>query len=154
MTGTKKNISKGLSYTFALKQMNRAHEKGFFLEVVTIAESIINDRVCSVVHGRRPAYLRDPERATLGILLHGWQPIDGGEAKLRELVLRWTKLRNRALHGLCKSVPGQPTEPVAEFVENSRKCAEEGISLVHSILSWHRKSLQVHLAKANSRAAK
>jgi hypothetical protein len=44
-----KNTQKGDSFTYAFKRISEAKEKGFYLESVTLAESIISDRLYSFV---------------------------------------------------------------------------------------------------------
>jgi len=145
--GVTGNVEKYMSYTEAWKRVNEAQEKEFYLEAVTIQESIICDRLISYLVGTgaisRKSKLRDYPRFSR--LLNEWKdaathPISqDGYADLRSEVDDWREERNHLIHGMVKSHPGTPTEPIEDFLTRAKEAAEEGTQLARAVCNWHDK---------------
>lgn len=134
-----KNIVKGESYRYAIDRMHQAIREEYFLEAITLCESIVTDRIYSVCHGRRAKKLRGANKETLGGVLDKWTPRDEEETNLHYRVNAWREKRNAALHGACRSEPLTPTKPTHEFLVQARQAADEGLELVNDVKTWQRR---------------
>lgn len=141
-----KNKSKYLSYKKAWEQINAALDQGFFLEAITIEESIISDRLLSYILGVEPKAKLDI-KSGLGKLISHWRKhagkllIQSDNSDLGEITDIWRTKRNSAVHGLVKSTPGTPTTQPDDFLELARQTAEDGKTLARKIQNWHKKML-------------
>ena len=144
---TKKNIAKGESFQYAFRRIKEARAAGFHLEVIALSESIISDRLMSYVDHFHHA---DVEMKTgLGNLLDRWKSLDGSRTwdasygtweDLHAAVDGWRGNRNETLHRACKSLPGTPTKPVADFEELAAATSEEGALLARAVCDWFKAS--------------
>ncbi len=143
--GTTKNIKKYESYKYAFQRLQEAIEGEFFLESIIIAESIISDRLLSYLVQRiqvleSTAQLPN-ERTSLGALTKQWRqleqkvPYKDWEDLISE-VDQWRGDRNECAHGLVKSRPGSPTQPVEEFLNKARVCSLQGKQLSRAVCNW------------------
>ncbi len=146
------NAQKYLSYREAWTRIKEAQENGFYLEAVAIEESIITDRLISHfvkvgVLERAPA---KPKHLSFGQLIQLWRkhvpdPIKQCEFDhLQEAVDGWRGSRNRSVHGMVKSQPGDPTEDVVDFLTAAREAAELGARLAHAVGSWHQRMHRIY----------
>lgn len=69
-----------------------------------------------------------------------WADPYGTWEDLHAAVDRWRENRNKTLHRACKSLPGEPTEPVADFEELAAATSEEGALLARAICDWFKAS--------------
>ena len=140
------NKSKYLSYKKAWERINAALEQGFFLEAITIEESIISDRLLSYILGVEPK-AKVGIKSGLGDLISHWRKHAGASliqadgADLGDATNVWRVKRNSAVHGLVKSAPGTPTTQPDDFLELARQAAEDGKTLARKIQNWHKKML-------------
>ncbi len=147
------NAPKYESYKEAWARIDSACENKFFLEAITIEESIISDRITS--------YLARPGSAGLlqskgnGPHFHSLKslntklrkdvggPVQHGDFKdLCASLEEWRSNRNTAIHAIVKSDPGTPTSPVEDFLADAEKCAEQGKKLARAICAWHKSQLR------------
>lgn len=99
---------RGEFYHDIISHINKAIDAGYYLEVITLLESLICDRLES-----RNSYLLGKPFSfhTLGDNFHQNQKIETDE-KLLELtkengeVAQWAKLRNESLHAMAKIAKG------------------------------------------------
>ena len=147
-TPTNGNQAKYLSYRLAHDRMKAAIEADFPLEAVTIAESLITDRLLSFVnfHG---AGFDKPEKAMLVRVAEKAVKIcqkitqDPQGQALAERAQSWAQERNNVLHAIAKSAQGQgPKTPAESFLAVARDVAARGLALVKDIKSWHQKQLR------------
>jgi hypothetical protein len=109
--------------------------------VITIAESIITDRLIS--HANFHGEGLNPDSTPLGPALKGFKKYPGTVDPIRhqDLVARidaWRDKRNQTIHGIAKSDQGEgPTIAADDFVEKARAVAESGMELMSSVKSWH-----------------
>ena len=118
-------------YKKAIVQFNNAIEMGYYLEAITICESLITDRLES-----RCGELGQPFAfKNLGKLLFELNKIETDD-ELRQIIFTelddWRKNRNTALHEIVKfeknEIPNWESR-----VENSKTYAEEGIVIFRKI---------------------
>lgn len=141
------NSEKYHSYREAWKRINVAIQEDFYLEAVTIEESIICDRLISHLVGvgikARQSDLRD--YGSFGNLLNSWHqngshPVEQGDFNdLQKAVDNWRDERNYVVHGIVKSHPGDPTDPVIDFLGRAKQAAEDGKELARAIDNWHKR---------------
>lgn len=138
---TAKNMRKGESYRFAFGRINAAIEQGFYLEAITLSESIIADRLlsyCTWADQRRIG-----TRTSLSTLIAAWRRLATNgpiwkDEDLGNAVDAWREARNACVHGAAKSEPGSPTTPTAEYTDTAKRTANEGKRLARSVCDWHR----------------
>jgi hypothetical protein len=140
---TTKNGPKGESYSFAFKRINHAIEEEFYLEAITLCESIISDRLLSYVNFHRAKPLAEKEG--LGKLTRELSRLTHGSVQWKDsdLIVRldeWRDKRNLLVHGAAKSLPGTPTMPVDEFQFIAKETAKKGKSLARDMCRWHANS--------------
>jgi len=144
-TNASGNEEKYHSYREAWARINAALDEGFYFEAVTIEESIITDRLISHLVGVG-AIDREEEPDdydTFHNLLTKWRntgshPIQKREFEdLQGATFNWKKQRNTVIHQIAKSSPGDPTEPIDDFLETAKEAAERGEELARAIDRWH-----------------
>ena len=133
-----KNYTKYESYKYAFDQVDLAIEKGFYLEAITIEESILADRLISFLqlNGKRVN-----SNFTLGKCFDPLKHIDcdfsiNGSNDFRVDLDHWWKKRNECLHAIVKSNRGDPTIEVEEFLEIARTTAIQGRKLSRQVADW------------------
>jgi hypothetical protein len=134
-----RNYPKYYSYKSAMEQIDAAISAMFFLEAITIEESILTDRLLRFC--RDHGYSRTYDRATLGHELSFIKEklMDQLEANgfifLEDLELFW-KNRNTSLHQIAKSEPGTPTEDFEKLSKLAELTAKAGKILVKKATNW------------------
>ena len=155
-----KNKIKGASFTYAFGRINEAIKREFYLEAVTLAESVISDRLYSFVK-HHEAIPTNPSK--LGVKEKkarkktGFQELIRKAQKLSTTSVTtksgddmfaaldtWRDQRNQCVHSVAKSEPGEPTINVDEFVAMARVSAIEGKKLARLVCDWHRSAKQIN----------
>ncbi|MBV8807335.1 MAG: hypothetical protein JO033_01560 [Acidobacteriaceae bacterium] len=116
------NANKYFSYREAWVRIKKAQGYGFYLEAVTLEESIIADRLVSflVCVGEIEAGSQI-EKHNFAQLIQRWmkrvpEPIPIKYfPDLRSAIEEWRKHRNRVVHGMVKSAPGSNHNDVLDF---------------------------------------
>ena len=144
----KGNVAKHLSYREAWARIGAAQGHKFYLETVTIVESMITDRLISYLVGIgvlvRPNQL--DQYPPLGQLIQMWKNycpvpiVTCHVADLQTEVDSWRQTRNKIVHSIVKSHPGEATDAVDDFLDAAKKAAEQGIVLARALTDWTRKS--------------
>lgn len=151
------NKQKSQRYAFALERLKRAMDQGFYLEAITICESLISDRLLSSLDRRQGvernarAGLHRLIKAHLDETLLDRSSQAHGE-KLLDLfsALRvWKDKRNELLHGIAKCLPGDEVHSSPILMERAKDAAEEGLRLFRHLDNWHGR----HARRAASVAA-
>ncbi|MEE2941049.1 MAG: hypothetical protein VX460_11730 [Planctomycetota bacterium] len=143
-------------YAFAHTRIQEAMKAGFYLEAITITESMITDRLLA-----SRDHLMGEERKgrrTLGALLQKHlndealrvEPGgagEGGETIFKQLD-RWREERNDLLHGIAKCLPGfeDKCETTTQLMERARLQAERGLGLFRSLDGWLRRERRLKAA--------
>jgi len=142
-----KNTAKYLSYRLAFKRINAAIKSTFPLEAITVAESIICDRLLSFVIAYEPTKVDiDTDFSDLIDKAIKYDKQNNKNNINNEVFLRslhkWRKDRNHALHEIAKSLPGKsPRIPANTFIKDTLVLAEEGKRLARGVVDWHRKEV-------------
>ena len=119
-------------YKSAFKQIKLANEAGFYLEAITLIESLITDRLES-----RLSYLdgKDFSFKTIGKLIEKSIKIetDSELKKLIEIDLRkWADGRNKSLHEMAKIAEGDFSSWDDRYFK-LKKIASDGMALLRKI---------------------
>lgn len=158
MSAANKNYEKQASYALAHRMMSTAIEARFPLQAITIAESILADRLWSTLNKGAD---RGNSHATLGEALSSWAPknpnktpnpnaalFDKEMEMLKPDIDQWWKDRNKVLHGIAKSFRGEAPEiPASEYENYAQYVAIVGSELVRRVSNWSTK--QIRRAKRN-----
>jgi len=153
---TKKNYAKRDSYALAFKMIDDALKYGCPLQAITIEESVLTDRLSSVLN---VGIADGKPYKTLGAVLVAWKPKSSTkkphpnarlfDAEIEKLYFRldnWRQDRNKLLHGLAKSFQGEgPEISATDFTQQAMDTAIEGLKLANKIKNWVQK--QVRKAK-------
>ncbi|MBU0596378.1 hypothetical protein KJ567_06830 [Candidatus Bipolaricaulota bacterium] len=146
------NSTKYESYREAWSRIDSACEDTYFLEAITIEESIISDRIISYLS--RPSSpkplkpkgkCRYPGFAELVDMVRkdvGGPVLHGDFTDLFTALDQWRDSRNTAIHAIVKSDPGTPTHPVEDFLADAQRCAEQGKDLARAVCAWHKAQLK------------
>ena len=146
-----KNKDKWLSYQVAYSMINAAIKNDCPLQAITIEESILADRLWSVLHVGM-AIKEENELGTLGKALREWNKEKNENAKLfdqemeslRPLIADWWHERNALIHGIAKSYQGRGPEIKAEeFRSRASKAAKEGLCLANKVKDWVQKKTRL-----------
>ena len=138
---TPKNRIKGASFTYAFGRINTAIKQEFYLEAVTLAESVISDRLYSFVKHREG---KVNKKTTLHQLISKAQKLSTSTVTTKygndmfQALDQWRINRNTCVHSVAKSEPGEPTITVDEFTAMAKASAIEGKKLARLVCDWHR----------------
>lgn len=119
-------------YRQAYRQINQALEQGFYLEAITLVESLVSDRVES-----RLTFLKGTDFSfkTLGSLIAESKKVET-DPVLKQLVTQrldnWRDARNRALHEMAKLADGDAAT-WDDRVQSVIPVAEEGLATLRAI---------------------
>jgi hypothetical protein len=148
------NVNKYESYREAWSRIKHAQGNGFFLEAITIQESIISDRLivflarpeaenrlCKDRKGRWPSFGQIIERWRKSFPDEQAFPagLEGRVSNLVDEVDQWRCDRNQAIHAIVKSDPGQPTQNIDLFLQQAKEVAERGERLAKAVSNWQRR---------------
>ena len=155
---TTKNQFKGASFKHAFERIAVSINAEFYLEAVTLAESIISDRLLSFVqhHESLPEnqdklpkkHKPVDEKTGLYDLIQRTKklnryPVEINEEKdLLSALNEWRNDRNKCVHAASKSKPGTPNVPVNKFIEKARKSENRGSELARLVCDWDKKQRQ------------
>lgn len=140
---TVKNFAKGDSFTYAFKRINESLKDGYHLEAVTLAESIISDRLLSFVkYHHKNETVKTPFHKLIKSAkkLNSTIVLTKDGTDLFEAIDDWRDKRNKCIHAVAKSEPGEQTRPVNVFIEMAKHCAAEGKVLARLVCEWHKRA--------------
>lgn len=155
------NAAKYFSHREAWGRIKRAIGHGFFLEAVTLEESVITDRLFSyfcktgVLDPERKAYISFGRLVEL-LMKHESEPIcdpirNPRFTNLQQSLLEWKNDRNHVVHGIVKSA-GERHDDVLDFIREAERIAREGEQIANSVNNWHRRYKDLQKAEAKKRA--
>jgi hypothetical protein len=120
--------------------MKKAIEEKFYLEAITIQESIITDRLLNFVITNNIKNISEDELhkpiAFLNKLISHCKPFFEDE-NLYEELNEFRFSRNNCIHAMVKSYPGNPTQKVSEFQKLAKETSINGKMLTRKIEAWH-----------------
>lgn len=137
------NANKYFSYREAWVHIKKARGFHFYLEAVTLEESIIADRLVSflVCIGEIQAESRI-EKYSFGQLIKLWmkrvpQRIAANYfPDLRSAVDQWRQRRNQMVHNIVKSMSGTRQRDVFDFLREAEFVALQREALAHEVTNW------------------
>lgn len=137
-----KNIQKYMTYKNAYDQINSAIANGYFLEAITIEESILTDRLFRFC--KDSGFTHSWDRATLGLELMHIKKLIGKNIDLQDFTLideldAFWKNRNICLHQIVKSDLREPTMDFSNLIQLANKTALEGKTLCQKANNWAKK---------------
>jgi hypothetical protein len=150
MSSNSKNISKYLSYQEAWTRIKQAQKQDFYLEAVTLEESIITDRLISYLV--KKGVIEPSARLSkysFSRLIQLWkEQNDPIQIKVQSIEIEnlqievdaWRARRNNVVHGMVKSYPGHPTEDLVNFIAEAKATAKEGEILAYAVSRWVQKT--------------
>ena len=143
-------------YAFAHTRIQEAMKAGFYLEALTITESMISDRLLA-----SGEYLMGEERdvrTSLYELLkkhREYEELSGaaqvareGEEDIFKQLDSWRRERNKLIHGVAKCLPGfeNELETTMDLMERARAQAAEGLRLFRKLDDWLRRERRLQAA--------
>ena len=139
------NKEKYLSYREAWARIKQSQACGFYLEAITLVESIISDRLTSYLQGT--GKISGKKLLSFRSLIEKWKettpPITiGAYQDLQTEVDNWRVKRNKIVHGMVKSEPGRATENIINFLEEAKSVARKGEKLAKAVSNWHKQQLR------------
>jgi hypothetical protein len=139
---TSKN-RKYLSYREAFSRINKAIDSHFFLEAITIEESILCDRIISYLYYKYNTIFSEKDlksnKTLLYSLLNLWRKNQPETISykdyndLRKEIDEWRNQRNKLIHSMTKSSPGKPTINIRDFMEDACITAIKGKKLARAL---------------------
>ena len=146
----KGNAKKYEAYREAWTRIKQAQENGFFLEAITIQESIISDRLISFLSrpGADNTYTQQRENQSFfsfSKLIRCWRaevpvPIQiDGFTDLIYAVDVWRESRNGAVHAIVKFDHTDEAQTIDTFLQAAMKVAIEGEQLARAVSKWQQK---------------
>lgn len=143
------NATKYQAYREAWSRIKLAQENHFFLEAITIQESIISDRLIRFLSlpGSKNPFAKKKKKKYLSFsdLIQAWKVnyphgLPSGDYKdLTAAVDTWRRQRNDAIHSIVNPKPGEDTQPIDSFLNQAKETAEEGTRLAREVCSWCQK---------------
>ena len=140
------NVIKYEAYREAWSRIKSAKEHQFFLEAITIQESIISDRIVSFLSSPSATnpLSRDMNRQYTSFyqLIQKWRSefpdaLQSGEYQdLIDAVDKWRLVRNQTIHAIVKSPPGEVTQSIDFFLDKAKEASEEGERLAREVCKW------------------
>lgn len=134
----KKNKKKYESYRYSFSRIDEALKARFFLEAVMIEESIMADRLLSVLV--KSGLIAEAERkkfSGFASLIRKTENLPVPFTQLKRLD-RWREKRNKVAHAIAKSLPGEPTLSTAKFINLAETTATQGRELCRALKEWSR----------------
>jgi len=138
---------KSVLYAFAIERYERAMGGGFYLEAITLCESMITDRLLSSLARREKRILKASTPLNDLIKMHQRLEYEersattGGrrEPDIFAALMTWKGERNALLHGFAKCVPGDELNDPAVLVDRAKEAALHGMRLFRLLDNWHAK---------------
>jgi hypothetical protein len=140
----KGDANKFLAYREAWTRIKQAQEQGFYLEAITIEESIISDRLSSYF---RNILKTEKQLNSLKGMQDLWKKhhpeaiIFGGYNDLIFELDKWRKERNQAIHAIVQSHT-HPARSIDSFLLHSKNVAARGEKLTSAISQWCDKKIR------------
>jgi hypothetical protein len=137
-----KNYYRYYSYRYAFSQMKKAIEGKFYLEAITIQESIITERLLNFVIRNSIVSINEDElyRQIVSLSkLIDYSKSYFDDENLYDDLNTFRKDRNKCIHAIVKSYPGNPTIKVSDFQKLAKETCLNGRILTRKVDAWHRR---------------
>jgi hypothetical protein len=144
------NANKYYSYREAWSRIRLAQENGFYLEAIAIQESIISDRIINYLCHKQGVALLSNNNHFLSFseLIRKWRSefpnglLSGSYSNLIDTVNEWRLSRNKVIHAIVKSKPGEPTQSIDLFLEQAKEAAKVGEAIAREVCNWSKKNIR------------
>jgi hypothetical protein len=120
--------------------MKKAIEGKFYLEAITIQESIITDRLLSFVIRKELINTSDSKLLIRNISLNNLTKLSEEHFDDDALIIELDEFRfsrNNCIHAMVKSFPGNPTQKVSDFQKLAKETSLSGRVLTRKVDAWH-----------------
>ena len=131
--------------------MKKAIEGKFYLEAITIQESIITERLLNFVIRNSIVSINEDElyRQIVSLSkLIDYSKCYFDDENLHEELNSFRMSRNECIHAMVKSYPGKPTINVSDFQKLAKETSLNGRILTRKVDAWHRRMKKKSLANA------
>jgi hypothetical protein len=137
------NTAKYLAYREAWTRIKEAQKQGFYLEAITIEESIISDRLSSYFRNVLEIEKQPKTFYEMGKIWRESHPeiITYGDRDLICALDEWRKERNKAIHDIVHS-DTHFDRSIENFLSNTKAVAEDGEKLTRIISQWCNKKIK------------
>lgn len=144
------NVEKYYSYCEAWTRIRLAQENGFYLEAIAIQESIMSDCIMSYLCHKQDVGLLSNKNSFLSFskLIIKWRSefpnglLSGSYSNLIDTVDEWRLSRNKVIHAIVKSKPGEQTQSIDLFLEQSKEAAKVGEAITREVCNWSKKNIR------------
>jgi hypothetical protein len=138
------NGDKFRAYRESWTRIKEAQKQGFYLEAITIEESIISDRLSS--YFRNVLEIEKQPNTFKGMhdLWKKYHPeiiAAGGYIDLMQALDKWREERNKAIHDIVHS-DKHVDRSIENFLSNTKTVAEDGEKLARIISQWCNKKIK------------
>ena len=120
--------------------MKKAIEGKFYLEAITIQESIITDRLLSFAIRKELLNITDNKLLIRNISLNNLiklSKVHFDDELLSVELDQFRFSRNNCIHAMVKSFPGNPTQKVSDFQKLAKETCLSGRTLTRKVAAWH-----------------
>jgi hemerythrin len=120
--------------------MKKAIEGKFYLEAITIQESIITDRLLNFVIRNKLITITENELHRPIVFLNKLIQYTKGhfdDENIFKELSEFRVSRNNCIHAMVKSYPGTPTQKVSDFQKLAKETSLSGRVLTRKVDAWH-----------------
>jgi hemerythrin len=120
--------------------MKKAIEGKFYLEAITIQESIITDRLLNFVIRNKLITISENELHRPIVFLNKLIQYTKGhfdDENIFKELSEFRVSRNNCIHAMVKSYPGTPTQKVSDFQKLAKETSLSGRVLTRKVDAWH-----------------
>jgi hypothetical protein len=138
------NTPKYRAYREAWTRIKEAQKQGFYLEAITIEESIISDRLSSYFRNVLEIERQPKTFYEMGKTWREYHPEIITSVDYNDLISaldEWRKERNKAIHDIVHSDP-HVDRSIENFLSNTKTVAEDGEKLARIISQWCDKKIK------------
>jgi len=145
---SEKQIGRYLRYKLAFERLDEALEEGWLLEAISLEESIITDRLISILDAKGETVSKKQSLSRLishskKLMIGSGATVDGDFFHELE---QWRDARNECVHAFCKLDDHAYAENSAEiFSEQMMDTAKKGRELVDIVKHLSREAKAVRL---------
>lgn len=138
------NTAKYLAYREAWTRIKEGQKQGFYLEAITIEESIISDRLNSYFRNVLEIEKKPKTFYEIGKIWREYHPEIITSVDYNDLISaldEWRKERNKAIHNIVHS-DTHVDRSIENFLSNTKTVAEDGEKLTRMISQWCDKKIK------------
>ena len=153
MPGQKKsnqNIIRRELYTKGFKQINNAYDNGFFIEAITIIDSMITDRLEAYVqfllYGEDKQFVAESifnALKSFGSVTKEKDVRDEDFKQIYNKIESWAPKRNNAVHNFVIIRQDSLDDSADVRLQKLKDTADEGLLLVREVMSYTSKRIQI-----------